>query len=254
MNKVITIEDYYKRQYCEVINNEDKLIYVDHKIKDMYMHNFTYIKGKKSKEETIQLVNDEIKRRKSEGNTFLRVEFDYGFDNYEGLIQNPEIEIYDYMILDLKEDLSFKFNEKAVVKVADNKEVLEDGMRIDVKANEGSMGTEFAIKRIKRKAEVFSDQDSHLDLYVVYIDGEVAGNCEFIIKDNYIKIEDFDIYEKYQRKGLGSAMINHFIKVAKENHCDYIYLITDKSDTAKEMYQKLGFKKISEKTELFFSF
>jgi len=66
------------------------------------------------------------------------------------------------------------------------------------------------------------------------------------------RIEDFDILQKYQRKGFGTSVLKHLLEEARANCVEFVYLITDSGDTAKEMYKKCGFKKAGEKTELFF--
>ena len=67
------------------------------------------------------------------------------------------------------------------------------------------------------------------------------------------KIEDFDVLPKYQRKGYGSALLKEIICIALEQNARIIYLVTDEDDTAKEMYLKIGFEKVGEKTQLFFT-
>ncbi|MCB2290896.1 GNAT family N-acetyltransferase [Clostridium sp. CS001] len=105
---------------------------------------------------------------------------------------------------------------------------------------------------IYRKSEVYTKSNSNLDLYVCNYRGIPIGNCELMLNSDIAKIEDFDILNDYQRKGFGTSVVKYLLEEAKENSVEFVYLITDSVDTAKEMYKKCGFKKAGEKTELFF--
>ncbi len=74
-----------------------------------------------------------------------------------------------------------------------------------------------------------------------------------MLNDKIAKLEDFDIYEKYQRMEFGTSVVEYLLNEAKQNNSEIMYLITDSDDTAKDMYTKCGFKKAGQKTELFFN-
>lgn len=247
------VEEEYKKHFCKISEDEKYIRFSDENIADMYWHNYIYIKSKISIDELKDFVSIELKKRKIENHNFLRIEFDFSInDDFLDFPIVPDVTTYDYMYIQIRDDQSFKYNEKSEVKLAASKEILEDGIEVDVLANGPSMGMEWARKRILRKANVYQDNKNKLDFYVCYTPNEVAGKCEYLLHNDIVKIEDFDIYEKFQRKGHGSAMINHLLNKAKHDNASLVYLITDKDDTAKKMYEKCGFKKIGEKKELFF--
>lgn len=139
----------------------------------------------------------------------------------------------------------------SVVKAA-NDQVLEDGINIDIIANQADMGLDFAKRRINRKAEIYRNADNNLELFVCYCDETPIGNIEYMPKNKIAKLEDFDIIKAYQRQGFGTSVLQHLLENAYINKIDIAYLITDSADSAKEMYKKNGFTKIGEKTELLF--
>ena len=51
---------------------------------------------------------------------------------------------------------------------------------------------------------------------------------------------------------IGTAILKSMIETAIQQNCQLIYLVTDEEDTAKDMYQKLGFHKIAQRTDYFF--
>ena len=56
-----------------------------------------------------------------------------------------------------------------------------------------------------------------------------------------------------QRKGYGTVILNTLINIANEKNVNTIYLETDESGTAKKMFEKCGFAKVYEFTDLFFN-
>lgn len=252
IEKLKNCEFIYKKHFCET-NYHDKMIqFKDSKLSDMYAHNYFYISDIIDEHFLSEMINQKISDNKIINEPFLQIEFDGVFNNYSKLLIKPMLSVLDYMYFDLTEEINFKFNQDTVCKKADTEIIMNDAVKIGILANESSMGHDFAKRRIMRKKEVYLDDKNKLDLYVVYYKGEVVGKCEFLRHNDIVKIEDFDVYEPYQRKGIGSALVYHLLCKAKEEKCKYAYLITEQDDTAKDMYKKLGFKKISEKTELFF--
>lgn len=92
-----------------------------------------------------------------------------------------------------------------------------------------------------------------LDMHVCYHKGEPIGNCELFINGTVAKIEDFDILDAYQRKGFGTSVLKHLVRKAQGQGAEWVYLITDDAETAKEMYVKSGLVLAGQKTQLHFS-
>jgi spore maturation protein CgeE len=253
-SKFSSTEIVYIKKFTE--NHEDNNIirFCDNKLPDMYMHNFTLIKNSVGKDEFRKIILKELEKRKDEKSNFLRIEFNFsiGDDFISNLPVVPEVTKYDYMYIQSNMSEHLNAREECIIKKAVSEKVLKEGIEVDILANESDMGTEFARKRIYRKSEVYKQLDSNLDLYVCYYKGIPIGNCEFMLNNDIAKIEDFDILKNYQRKGFGTSVIKHLLEEAKEHCVEFVYLITDSDDTAKEMYKKCGLKKIGEKTELFF--
>ena len=253
VTRLLQIEDEYKKLFCTTENQEFGIRFKDGKIHDMYYHNYTYINTPLDKKELYRIIEAEIAFSKAQNKTFCQVEFDAVFDDYQGLSMTPDITINDYMILDLSKETEFRYNEEVVIKHANTNMINQEGIDIDVAINGPFMEFEWARKRMNRKSLVYQDKNTKLDFFVVYYNDKAIGKCEYFVSDDIVKIEDFDIHEDYRGKGVGSAMVRHFIDKAKEDQMKYIYLITDSEDNAKHIYKKLGFNKISEKTTLFFN-
>ncbi len=226
----------------------------DDQIQDMYTHNYTLIKH--NDECLVDLIIKELALCQKHNKNFLRVESNFPMETKDllqlnGLPIKPDITQYDYMLINVDNFKSIKGNLDCHITKATQPKEISDGIQVDVQANTKSMGLDFAQRRIARKARLYPSS-LPLDFYVCYHQDLPIGKCELMISKHIAKIEDFDILPDYQRKGFGSSMLKHLLRVSNEHGVPYTYLITDHADTAKEMYQKCGFEKIGTKTELFF--
>jgi spore maturation protein CgeE len=253
-SKFSNTEIVYVKKFAESYEDDEIISFYDNKIPDMYTYNFTLIKEDVCLEKFKKIIVAELEKRKQENADFLRIELNFSIkdDFINDLPVIPEVTKYDYMYIEPKNSYSLTGNEGCIIKKALSEKVLQEGMEVDILANELTMGAEFARRRIHRKLEVYKQLDSNLNLYVFYYNGIAIGNCELMFNEHIAKLEDFDVLEEYQRKGFGTAVIKYLLEEAKEHSIEFVYLMTDSGDTAKEMYIKCGFKKAGEKTELFF--
>jgi len=253
-NKFSSSEIAYTKKFTEKYEDDEIIRFYDNNLPDMYMHNYTLIKNSICIDKFRKIILKELENRKNEKANFLRIEFNFSIeDDYlNNLPVAPQIGKYDYMYIEPKMSEYLSVREGCVVKKAISEKIFKDGIEVDIVANESAMGIEFAKKRIDRKSQIYNELNSNLNLYVCYYNNIPVGNCEFMLNSDIGKIEDFDILKDYQRKGFGTSVLKHLLEEAKEYELKFVYLITDSDDTAKEMYKKCGFKKIGEKTELFF--
>lgn len=253
-SKFISTDIIYTKKFSKNYENNEIIRFYDNNLRDMYMHNFTLIKNSVSKDNFRKIIIEELEKRKVENDKFLRIEFNFAIeiDFINKLPVIPIVTKYDYMYINPQICDYLKSNKDSSITKALSKRVLKAGIEVDILANQAAMGREFARKRIYRKSEVYKQYNSNLDLYVCNYNGISIGKCEFMLNNDIAKIEDFDILENYQRKGLGTSVIKYLLEEAKVHCVKSVYLITDSGDSAKEMYRKCGFKKAGEKTELFF--
>lgn len=251
--KYFLTESEYSHHFCKSSETNDFIRFNDDNLPGMYTANFTFIKEESNLYEKI--IN-ELNKRKNEGETFLRIETEFPISSkfIEKFPIKPDYNTFLFMTIDPKEYKNIKGNEKGIVKAATTKAIFDDGIEADIASNIGVMG-DFAIDRIKRKVEIYQQDNSKIKFYVCYFEGKAIGTCEMMIDKalNMVKIEDFDVLGDYQRKGFGSQMLAYFLKEAEKHQIDAAYVVTDANDTAKEMYKKCGFKTIGKKYELFFN-
>jgi len=255
LNSLKKTEIEYVKCFSEYYEDDRIVRFWDDNLPDMYGHNFTFIKDNIPKGELRGIILKELELRKRQSKKFLQIISNFSID--AGIISDlrevPEVSVYDYMYIEAGKYDSLKGNDDCKVVEAVTPEILKDGTEVDIEANALVMGNDFAIRRINKKVQIYTDVSKYLSLYVCYHNGIPIGNCELFLNNNTAKIEDFDILYKYQRKGFGTTVLKHLLMQSKAAGVETAYVITDDADTAKEMYNKCGFSKILEKTELFFN-
>jgi len=162
-----------------------------------------------------------------------------------------EISITGYYSFDISNFSRLSALSGSIVKRVDSEKMVDDILFSDLQFDEKTLGKDFCTRRCYRRGKVYVS-DKGVDSYVCYHDGDIMGNCDLFIYNDVAKIEDFVVIPKHQRKGYGTTILKSLIDTAIKEGCHTIYLVTDEDDTAKEMYEKIGFNKIGERTELFF--
>ncbi|WP_315121691.1 GNAT family N-acetyltransferase [uncultured Clostridium sp.] len=252
-NLLHNTEIEYVKCFSQCIEEEKKIRFRDDSIPDMYAHNFILLKNGLSDDEINHIILKELERSVKENKSFLQLEANFSLSSnaLKNLNIFPEITKYYYMSIPTCKYNSLKEKEECTIEEAVSQKVLEDGIRVDIQANSPAMGEEFSKKRIYRKVQAYNSI-SNFKFYVCYDKGIPVGNCELFINNNIAKIEDFDILEKYQRKGFGTAFLKHLLMISEKLGVDKAYVITDSEDTAKDMYRKCGFCEVGEKTTILF--
>lgn len=79
-----------------------------------------------------------------------------------------------------------------------------------------------------------------LKIYAAYIDNKVIGIIR-IVGDGYsvILIQDILVYPEYQRKGIGTALLQHVLEEYKNVYQKH--LLTDNTPKTIQFYKSLGF-------------
>jgi spore maturation protein CgeE len=255
LNELKKTELDYTRCFTENEESDNIIRFWDNRLANMYCHNFTFIKKELTHEELMGIIEEEIRKRREEDRGFLQIEVHFPIEDHilEGLSVKPEVSKYDLMYIPVEMLETLGGNPDCEIKEALTPEILEDGRWVDIEVCTPDMGEDFAVKRIARKMQVYSNPKYPLNQYVCYHNGVPMGNVELFINGDIAKIEDFDILKVYQRRGFGTSIIKHLLKRCRDHGAKTAYVITDSEDTAKDMYVKCGFTKIGEKYQLFFS-
>ncbi|HEY5584535.1 MAG TPA: GNAT family N-acetyltransferase [Ruminiclostridium sp.] len=252
-NLIKNCEIEYTKSFSTYIDEVNIIRFRDNNIPDMYYHNFTLIKDILTDEALNDLIIEEKKLERHENKGYIQLESNFSINDKAFCSDEikPTISKYYYMSIPTSHHRFLKAKEQCDVKEAITDEIMKDGIRVDILANSAAMGEEFATKRIHRKVQIYNSSED-LRFFVCYNNGTPVGNCELFIKDNVAKIEDFDILEKYQRNGFGTAVLKHLLQQAEQLGAEIAYVVTDSEDTAQDMYVKCGFTLIGEKFPIFF--
>lgn len=241
----------YTKCFSVATENDLTIEFKDENLLDMYMHNFLYIKDAIETDTFKELLSQWTNKRKAEGYSFLRLEFDADLnDDWHKLLpEKKDISSYHYMYIKPEEYITFKNNDLCLIKKATSQELLADGKTADIEANKDEMGLDFVTRRYDRKALVYAE-NPNLFLYVCYLNGQPVGKCEMFIHHGIAKIEDFDVVKAYQRQGLGTSILKHLLHEAFKANIEHAYLMVEHDNTAIDMYKKCGFRKVGLKSEI----
>lgn len=67
-----------------------------------------------------------------------------------------------------------------------------------------------------------------------------------LLNDNIYKLHKIYVLQNQQGKGIGQILIKHIIKIIKEQNATALLLNVNRNNKAKQFYERLGFKVISE--------
>lgn len=245
----------YTKHFSKMKEYQHYYEFSDEKLPGMYVHNFIMFKENINPAIVYNTIKIQLQKRKANKADFLRVEFNHpvNLSFIDKLIIKPDVEVYDYMMIETSKFDELKGNAFGVLKLATNDTIYEDGRIVDIEANKKDIGRDFATRRIQRKLISYKGYKT-LEFYVCYVNNIAIGNCEFCYNDEVVKIEDFDILKAYQRKGYGTYVLKELLHKAFNKGLSNAYVITESNDIAKDMYKKCGLVKVGEKTELIFDF
>jgi len=114
---------------------------------------------------------------------------------------------------------------------------------------------DFTVEREVKWIEANQNSDSNLFI-CCYVDGKIAGNCNIDfhkgIKVAHRAVIGIALLKEYWGLGIGTAMIEELIKVARKNGTDILELeYIEGNERGKRLYDKLGFKAVCKKPNAF---
>ncbi|MCL2621216.1 MAG: GNAT family N-acetyltransferase [Defluviitaleaceae bacterium] len=253
IDKMRECEIEYVKCFSKANNTSPDFIrFTDPLMPDMYSHNYTWVKSAGYDKDLLQIIRCEVADGKSD---FCMIHCHIPVS--ENLLNSmktwgtqPEVSVMGWYVY----DISQKFNARDCdIRKLDKPEMVDDLLHLETENDGDVLGADFCQRRAERRAKVYLAEDG-ISSYICYHEGRAIGHCHLFVHGDTAKIEDFSVLEYHQRKGFGTAILKKMIDTALLAGATTIYLVTDEDDTAKEMYQKLGFSKVYECTELLFRF
>ncbi len=253
VENIIQCELNYTRQFCVEYEDENIIRFRNHEIRDMHSHNFTYIKKKEKELKIRSLIEEEIAVCKNERvkycNLIINSDVHSRILSY---IQHPSVlSINGFYKFDFSKLQSIKSIEGCRIEKVTTVEALDDILTVDLDADEAINGRDFCVRRCYGRSPIYL-KDNSVEAYLCYHGDDLIGRCDLFISGDVAKIEDFSIIQKYQRMGFGSTLLRNMIEIAIDRNCETVYLVTNELDSAKYMYEKNGFDKIGQMSEIRF--
>lgn len=242
------VENDYLRFFAEVEEHEHTIRFIDRKLPSMYSHNCVLLKdtldGRALHQQIRALYDDAQERGAKHLYLVLHPNLAFVMNAWEADVFDPASLLYMTVTVDAFQ--GGKANTACTVQEATTPALLQDAMLCDVAASltegEDHVDYGFAYQRAARKLPVFANQSLALNQYVAYLDGIPVGKCDVSLHGDILRPESFSVEDGFQRKGIGTAMLNKIVEDGKARGCKELFLVTDPNDTAKEMYRKVGFQ------------
>lgn len=254
LEEIMKCEEAYIRCFCKVREEEKKAYYTDDLLPDMYEHNFTLLKEKLSQRQLQDFIMNETQKAIEAKVNFYKVKVPTlpkeMVTNSQGKL--PQVETLGIYLCDLEKITSWRNDTQCNVKKIVSDIQIEELVALDLIHDRDTCGEDFCKRRARRRGKVYKS-DIPCDSYIGYYQGKPVANCDLFIDGNCAKIEDFAVIPEYQRRGIGTTLLKALIYKAQKKGAKIVYLNADEEDTPKEMYVKLGFKKLGELYSLFWN-
>lgn len=251
-SRIIDLENKYYDLFSTKETDGSVIRYQDRELPDMYHHNFTLIPQGVATAELDGIIRNEIARRKAAGQHFLLVKFEDPVDKAkipaEELVSFTELEYYR-----VTPAAARQMKDKDSVEVIKLSDVLvEEAKELD-ELCETSESLDFTNRRFDRRSKVYLSE-APLDNYLALVDWEVVGSCDYFAMDGACMLEDFVVDPAYRNQGIGTALLKTLAEHALTTGNDLVFLSAESGETAREMYQKLGFDVIWVSQEALYKF
>lgn len=250
--RIIGLEEEYFSTFC--MREDEGIVtrYADNQMLEMHSHNFTWVKEPLAADELKDLIKRELERRKEKGFHFLKLRLDWILET-DSLMDYDKISVTNIEYYRIKPDsvAAMKGREDIeVIKLSDL--MVEEARELDELCEEGD-SLEFTKKRFDRRLEIYL-KDQGPDNFLALLEWDAVGACDYFALKNTCMLEDFVVDPEYRSQGIGTALLKTLAEKGFAEGNDLVFIRADANETAREMYQKLGFEKLMETTEITFKF
>jgi len=213
--------------FCETKRINDHItFYYDDSLPGMYDFNFFDVTDALS-------INDLELINKSNPRSHIKIQ---SCVRYQWLIDNGFSEIILLTMFNENSN-TIPLKKNAYLKtLIDNREVLEDIFLFQTSI--WSDSKEFTRKKLNHYVDCILSKKANLDIVVMYNENnEFIGEAEVINSKDFVGVDGLYIKEEFQKQGYGTTLLG----LINRKYNKPIYLHADDSETAKNMYTKLGF-------------
>lgn len=104
------------------------------------------------------------------------------------------------------------------------------------------LGEDVARQLVENKRRLVDIVDTRF--FAARVEGEVASYCELYSSGRTAQIENVLTLERFRNRGLARATVSRALEEARDGGHDLIFLIADRDDWPRKLYEKLGFDEV----------
>lgn len=243
----------YVKLFSTDYEDDNRIRFRNKNIRDMYSHNFCYIKKQEKELKLRGIFEEEIALSKGEkqdfSNLWINGKVNPAILSY---IKYPsKLSVFGVYEFDLAQVNSIKTTGNFKLRKVSELTDFDEQVKIDEDADGQVLGHDFCVRRVYGKSPVYL-KNFGLEGYLCLEGDEVIGRCDLYVENGVAKIEDLCVLGEKQGRGAGKFLIKSLLERALELGAHTAYLVTDEADFAKKMYLKMGFKKMGEIEEVLF--
>lgn len=82
-------------------------------------------------------------------------------------------------------------------------------------------------------------EQGEIQIVIALLEDEIVGATTVFTSEHFVEIDNFFVYEPYQKRGIGRAIQQFVMDYAKEKT---VILVAEGEDTPKEMYRRQGYQ------------
>lgn len=249
-HELLQCEDSFTACFAQIHADGALTRFRDDLIPDMYDHNYTVIHQPFAGARQAEMIGAEMALCRSEGKDYCQIRLDGDAAPVVGGIA-PEVSCYGLYHRACGHPLGTAKNTSCTILRAESTEQVTDRCNVELAGYADTHGADFCRRKNERNSDVYL-APGEVDTYICYQDGRPVGKADLFIHNDIAMIEDFDVAPNEQRKGYGTAILCALTEAAAARGAKTALLVTDMDDTAKDMYEKLGFSHLPGRTGLFY--
>jgi ribosomal protein S18 acetylase RimI-like enzyme len=91
-------------------------------------------------------------------------------------------------------------------------------------------------------------------VFAAFADGEVGAFCALFERDGIGEIDEVTTLERHRRRGLGNAVVEAALRASLASKNDLTFLNADTGDWPRRWYERLGFREVGLRYEVYRAF
>lgn len=254
INQLRTIENGYMKLFCNSRDLQDRVVFTNEIVPELYDHAFIFIQNIQSEVTILNFLSNELQALEDSKGVHLKIVFHPQLNlsqELHNIMEQRGFEVDElyYMLYHGTVSEEWVLEGSCLVEKAVTDTEIQMGVDCAIAYASQRMPLLLATKKINQKKELY--KKGLLDLYVCSVDGVPIGFCDWYEEDGIIKLEEVTILPEFKGRGFGTEMLKQLLYKGIREEQKQVYVVTETGDEH-NLYQQLGFQTVGMETEMFY--